>query len=241
MVESANRGRIRLAIRRWESKWPFFRYDPANPGLADARASKGMVMAVVKTATKPANRWVAPMAAAIAALVTLAAAAPAAAETGWVRDEVRLNLRTGPGTQYRIVGVLKTGDDVTILDRGDSWTQVRLDDGKSGWIPLGFLQPTPPAAVRIDRVQAQLAELQAKLDETGAEAARLREENTQIGGRDGEQREEIERLTLENYELRAGARWPEWITGASILVVGMMVGALLHRNATRRPSTRIRI
>ncbi|MGH0036639.1 MAG: TIGR04211 family SH3 domain-containing protein [Myxococcota bacterium] len=181
------------------------------------------------------------MAAAIAALVTLAAAAPAAAETGWVRDEVRLNLRTGPGTQYRIVGVLKTGDDVTILDRGDSWTQVRLDDGKSGWIPLGFLQPTPPAAVRIDRVQAQLAELQAKLDETGAEAARLREENTQIGGRDGEQREEIERLTLENYELRAGARWPEWITGASILVVGMMVGALLHRNATRRPSTRIRI
>jgi SH3 domain protein len=174
-------------------------------------------------------------------LLISAAAQPASAEKAWVRDEVRINLRTGPGTQYRIVGVLKTGDDVQILQRAEDWTKVRLGEGKDGWIPEGYLQAQPPAAVRVDRFQAQVAELQAKLEETDAEAARLREENSQIGGRDGEQRDEIERLTLENYELRAGARWPEWITGASILVVGMMVGALLHRNATRRPSTRIRI
>jgi SH3 domain protein len=179
--------------------------------------------------------------AAAAVLVWAAGVGPASAETGWVRDEVRLNLRTGPGTQYRIVGVLKTGDAVNILERSESWTKVRVEGSKEGWIPVGFLQPGPPAAVRADRLQAQVAELQARLDETGAEAARLREENSQIGGRDDEQRQEIEKLTLENYELRAGARWPEWITGASILVVGMMVGALLHRNATRRPSTRIRI
>lgn len=192
-------------------------------------------------ARRSARTWAARIGTALALSWVWTAAQPARAETGWVRDEVRLNLRTGPGTQYRIVGVLTTGDDVQILQRGENWTKVRLPDGKDGWIPEGYLQAQPPAAVRVDQYQAQVAELQAKLEQTESEAARLREENQQVGGRDSEQRQEIERLTLENYELRAGARWPEWITGASILVVGMMVGALLHRNATRRPSTRIRI
>ena len=31
------------------------------------------------------------------------------AETAWVKDEVRLNLRSGPGTQYRILQGIGTG------------------------------------------------------------------------------------------------------------------------------------
>ena len=193
----------------------------------------------MKTARLRATAWSSVRA--IAAFLVLSFAMAAAAETGWVRDEVRLNLRTGPGTQFRIVGVLKTGDDVRILERREKWTRVRLADGKDGWIPVGYLSPEPPALVRAERLAARVAELEARLEQTSSEASKLRDANTEIAGRDDTQRSEIERLTLENYELRAGARWPEWITGASILVVGMILGAMLHRNATRRPSTRIRI
>ncbi|MCZ6462744.1 MAG: TIGR04211 family SH3 domain-containing protein [Proteobacteria bacterium] len=165
----------------------------------------------------------------------------AGAEYAWVRGEVRLNLRTGPGTQFRIVGVMKTGDGVTILKRAESWTQVRLGDGKEGWIPVGYLQAEPPPSLRLEQLEAQTVDLQQKLETTSAEAAQLRETNASLSGRDVEQQSEIGRLSLENLELKAGARWPEWITGGSILLVGMMVGALLHRNATRRPSSRLRI
>ena len=48
----------------------------------------------------------------------------ARAETGWVDDQVRLNLRTGPGSQYRILGSVETGDSVEILSRGDGWIEV---------------------------------------------------------------------------------------------------------------------
>jgi hypothetical protein len=41
--------------------------------------------------------------------------------------------------------------------------------------------------------------------------------------------------------LRAGSRYQEWITGALILALGMLIGAFLHRNSTRRPSSRIRL
>ena len=64
-----------------------------------------------------------------AALLSLFCVAPALAESAWVTSEVRLNLRTGAGTQFRIVGVLATGDSVEILKRKDDWTQIESDNG----------------------------------------------------------------------------------------------------------------
>jgi hypothetical protein len=42
-------------------------------------------------------------------------------------------------------------------------------------------------------------------------------------------------------KLHAGDRYPEWITGASILAAGMLLGSVLYRASTRRQQTRIRL
>lgn len=184
------------------------------------------------------------LAVALAATLTagLGLATPAAAqEQGWVRGEIRLNLRTGPGTQFRIVGGIATGDEVTVLQRGESWTQVRLTDGSEGWVPEGYLDATPPPTVRLGQLEAEVTRLRDQLGKTTDEARTLRETSASFSAIDSEQKAEIKRLTLDNMELRAGARWPEWITGAGIVGVGMMLGALLHRNATRPRSSRIRL
>jgi SH3 domain protein len=163
------------------------------------------------------------------------------AESGWVKDELRLNLRSGPGTQYRIIGVIKTGDSAQILSRGDGWTKVRMADADEGWLPAGYLQPEPPARIALSRSQARASELEASLAALTGEAQELRSSNTSLSETDGGQKTEIERLTRENLELRAGARWPEWIAGACLLSAGMIVGAILHRNSGRRPGPRIRL
>ncbi len=165
----------------------------------------------------------------------------AGAEYAWVRGEVRLNLRTGPGTQFRIVGVMKTGDAVTILKRAESWTQVRLGDGKEGWIPVGYLQAEPPPTVRLEQIQDELTSLQAKLEAALAESSKLKTRSDELESRDDGQQSEISRLDRENTKLKAQKRWPEWITGASVLAAGMLLGAILHRNSTRRPSSRVRL
>ena len=66
----------------------------------------------------------------------LLAAPTTSAQEVWVKDVVNLNLRTGPGNQYRITGLLKTGDSVRIVKRAEGWTQVRQSDGKEGWVPI---------------------------------------------------------------------------------------------------------
>jgi len=175
-------------------------------------------------------------------LVILSLAALAAhAETAWVKDELRLNLRSGPGVKYRIMGAAKTGDSVQVLERGDGWTKVRIGSVGDGWIPEGYLQTEAPAGVRLARSEAQTSEFREQFTTLKEQVDTLQLENQELAGRDAEQRTSIEHLTRENLELRAGARWPEWITGAGILAAGMILGAILHTISARRSRPRLRI
>jgi len=175
----------------------------------------------------------------------LGAAASARAETAWVRGEVRLNVRTGPGTQYRIISVVTTGNEVQVLDHGEDWTKIQVteEDGevKQGWIPEGYLRPDPPPTVRLVRAESRVGTLEQELASISEETEKLRADNQTLTAQDGEQQSQIQQLTMENMELRAGARYPEWITGASIFAAGMVLGAWLHRNSARRQPTRIRL
>ena len=79
-----------------------------------------------------------------------------------------------------------------------------------------------------------------KLDQ----ARRLKQlegENAKLNDTETEQKEELETLTRDNMELRAGARWHEWITGACLLAVGMLMGAIVQSMNGRRARPRIRL
>jgi len=178
---------------------------------------------------------------AVTALMIFSATA-GQAKVAWVMDkEVTLTLRTGAGTQYRIIGNLATGDVATILTRGDGWTKVRTEDGKEGWVSAGFLQTSPPAQVELESLKRDTEDLRRQVAELSEKSTELGAIKDGLESNDEEQRLEIDQLTRENYELRAGARWPEWITGAGIVLVGMALGAMLGRSAGRRRQPRVRL
>jgi SH3 domain protein len=175
-----------------------------------------------------------------AAIAVLLLPLAAAGEDVWVKDEVHLQLRTGAGNGFRIIGRIKTGDSARILQRSDGWTKIRTG-GKDGWVPAGFLIPEPPARIALEELETEAAGLRDEVRRLTREGESLRANNDEIGGRDAGQRSEIDTLKRENYELRAGARWPEWITGAGIVLIGMLLGWLLSRGAGRRRQQRIRL
>jgi len=174
------------------------------------------------------------------ALAVFFLAGSALAERAYVRG-APLNVRSGPGTEYRIISAIGPGEGLDILQRAKSWTRIRTREGKEGWISAGYLDAVPPPKRRLEQAEAEVARLKAQLEATDAEASTLRDANAELSGSDEGQRSEIERLTRENYKLRAGQRWAEWILGASILGMGMVAGAILSRVSTRRGQRRLRL
>src|SRR3990172_2734377 len=52
-----------------------------------------------------------------------------------------INMRSGPGTQYGIVKILKKGDVLEVLGRNQkgTWLQVRTRAGEEGWVALSVV------------------------------------------------------------------------------------------------------
>jgi SH3 domain protein len=178
---------------------------------------------------------------AVLALTGALGLAPAASgEQSWVKGDVLLNVRTGPGLDNRVLGAITTGDPVEVIEHSNGWTHVRSSEAGEGWIPSGFLQDEPPAVVRLEKVESEAAQLRQRVEELSAEAERLRKAHDEIAAREAERTAEIERLSEENASLQADVIWPVMIAGAAILLTGGMIGAYL-RGGGRRTTARVRL
>jgi len=173
------------------------------------------------------------------------------AEDAWVSGKVTLNLRRGPGTQYKILGKISAEAHVDILNSREGWREVQPDEGRSGWIPSGYLVDTPPASIQLETVTAALAATKESLVQAQTEAARitnglrsrteeLESENLALESRDKNQVAKIDLLQAERDQLRADVRWREWLTGGGILLFGMALGAVLRGNG-RKKNSRVRL
>ena len=110
--------------------------------------------------------------------------APGSAEPAWIKDQLRLNLRSGPGLEFRIMGVVETGNSAEILERGDGWTQVRVPELGVGWIPAGYLQPEPPSKVRLERMESENTGFREQVESLTQRTSRLESQNRELSGRD---------------------------------------------------------
>nr|WP_018086815.1 N-acetylmuramoyl-L-alanine amidase [Desulfurispora thermophila] len=59
--------------------------------------------------------------------------------TGFVAGNT-VNLRSGPGTNYNILGQLPYGTPLFLLDKTNDWYQVRLSGGQTGWLIASLVQ-----------------------------------------------------------------------------------------------------
>jgi SH3 domain protein len=162
-------------------------------------------------------------------------ASPAAATQVFVRDEVRINLRAGPGEQFRIIRVLKSGDELTQIGTTDDWVQVKGRDGREGYVPSAYVTEETPA-------KRLLPELRSKYDEAQKEIATLRVElgaQTQQVAEVQSLRQRNRVLETENAQLSGATSARQLAMGALIIAAGVLIGIFWPRGNGAR--TRIRL
>ncbi len=120
-------------------------------------------------------------------LLLAAVLVPAAvlAATTYVTDQVEITLRSGPGLDFKILRMVRTGTPLERLEDSEGWTHVRTPEGDDGWVVTRYLSDDPPkgplleaARQEVDRLKGEVARLQKELKEAAREgdqsAARVR-------------------------------------------------------------------
>ncbi len=104
------------------------------------------------------------------------------AEKAYVSDSFKIPFRTGPGNQYKIPIMLRSGQPVEILGAKEEWSRVRVlgrEKDSEGWIESLYLITREPWEQQARALGQENSQLKEKL-------TRIEKEWRETGGREKE-------------------------------------------------------
>ncbi len=179
----------------------------------------------------------------VIALMSLPFAAQA--KPGHIADDVYTFYHSGPGNQYRITGRIRSGEPVEILrqDPGSQYVEIRMDNGRTGWVPGDNVQPGASLAARLPKLEADLeqsrgavASQRESLQKLQQELATARDEKEQLARESAQLQTEIKELNF-RIETMDESNLIRWFThGGLVALGGVILGLILPMFRGRRKS-----
>ncbi len=127
------------------------------------------------------------------------------AESMYISDNLKVTVRRGPSTEYKIIDIAESGERVEILEAGDDWTLVRLGNGKEGYVTTRYLIAGPTHAIRLEQLQAKQKSLTQQATALLEENTKLREENKRLASALQSTEKTLKTVDGEYQELKAGS------------------------------------
>ncbi len=158
------------------------------------------------------------------------------AQEVYVKDSLRVGVRTEPGNKLSPVSVVTTGMKLTVLESSGNYIKIKSANNIVGWVKKTYISPEPPARIHLQQLQEKHQKLQSDLAKQ-TKVARAAELNARSLG------EEISQLKRTNAELRiqlddqhsenmvSGLSYV-WKFGLFLLfcIIGFVGGLIWHRS-----------
>lgn len=128
-----------------------------------------------------------------------------AAEIRYVSDKQFVPLRSGAGTNYRIVHRgIPSGTRLTVNNSlaDGSWSEVTMENGNTGWIQPQFLMQDLPARLKLAAITAEAAETGAKSLDLASELKGLKTERDALINQVTASDFELDNVSRELHELK---------------------------------------
>jgi len=177
-----------------------------------------------------------------------------AEEKRYISDELTTWVRSGPGNDYRLVGTLNAGEEVSLLQTNENskYGQIRDSQGRTTWIPLTQLSQQPSLRTRVPELEEQVKVLTAKLanidgswNERTADMQKkvagsddainsLKEENQQLKNQliVAKKKVDAANVQLDDKQRTIIMQW--FMYGGGVAGVGLLLGLLLPHMIPRR-------
>ncbi|MFC0228273.1 TIGR04211 family SH3 domain-containing protein [Serratia aquatilis] len=181
-----------------------------------------------------------------------------AEEKRYISDELNTYVHSGPGNQYRIVGTLNAGEEVTLLsvNENNSYGQIRDAKGRTVWIQLDQLSQTPSLRSQLPELELQVktltdklanidnswnqrtAEMQQKVAASDSTISGLKQENQDLKNQliVAQKKVNAVNLQLDDKQRTIILQW--FLYGGGVAGAGLLLGLLLPRLVPRRKNNR---
>ncbi|MEK6202285.1 MAG: TIGR04211 family SH3 domain-containing protein [Desulfobulbaceae bacterium] len=189
----------------------------------------------------------------------------AADTTYLVSNDSEVPVRSGQGTEFKIISLLQNGEKVISLEEDGYWIKIRTATGREGWMLKRYLSSnTPPPLTDAfslptktkqptEDAEALTLAAEEKPDAAQPEAGVLPENSAPLQLENSSpslaeqklhsQDKELEELrgklasvTLEKKELQENERIKWFLAGGGVLFIGWIIGLITCRSRKRKPS-----
>jgi len=124
------------------------------------------------------------------------------AETMYVSNIIKITLRTGPGTDHRVPKMLESGQKVEVIYQEEDWSQVRLLDGKDGWLLNRFLSPEKPSGMLLKSLTDEHNVLLKETKSVREKNSRLKKDNNRLSVEFESTQKNLDKITDEYNALK---------------------------------------
>lgn len=187
-------------------------------------------------------------------LVSMLAVPAAFAQNRYISDKLFTYMHSGPSNQFRIIGSVDAGDKVKVLstNKDTGYTQVQDEKGRTGWVESRFVTNQESMAIRLPRLEKELAEVKEKLANSRSNADQekaglidsLETRNRQISELEqgyGEMSQQLAASQEEVRKLRAKLDTQKddlllkyFMYGGGVAGIGLLLGLILPHIIPRR-------
>lgn len=84
------------------------------------------------------------------------------AETQYVTDRILLGVHADPAEESPLLDSVPSGTALEVLETNNSFSKVRLPNGKIGWVSGSYMMKQQPATAMVDQLQARLQKAETK-------------------------------------------------------------------------------
>lgn len=180
------------------------------------------------------------------------------AETRYVSDHLIITIRSGAGSQHKIIKTITSGMKMNILEEqpDTGYARVTLADGTEGWVRTQYLTDKPVAKDQLEWFKGQYNKLKDKqssleeelkalrkterehkvlqdkmkrISEAAAKPILLDKENRELKEQNVTLTNEMQLISQENQILKDRSDRDWFIAGGGVMVLGLLLGLFLPK------------
>lgn len=164
------------------------------------------------------------------------------AKTFYVSDTaLKANVRTGSGFDRRIIAMLPSGTQVTLIREEGGWAEVALEDGRRGWLLKRYLSDRPAWRVTAQKLATENQRLQQQVSSLARNHQNVLQEKIKLEADLGDESQKVKDLQIANDNMKTSYNLRWFLGGAGVLLTGWILGFWMGRMRRRRTSDRYRL